>query len=86
MDFTLDERLCAESMRYWRKDLADQPLLYDFIMAVWDKDCVKVEELLHKDSALRQSFLNYMEKAAKTQPNPEVLAVLLSRWLNIRLL
>lgn len=86
MDFTLDEQLIAESISYWRKDLAGQPILYEFIIDVWNEDCLRVGQLLQSDPALKQNFLNYMESVAKIQPNPEVLAVLLSRWINIRLL
>lgn len=83
MDFKLDDRLCDESICCWRKDLADKPILYDFIIAVWNKDSSQVRRLLHKDPLLRQDFLDYMEEAAKAQQNPEVLSVLLSRWINL---
>ena len=82
MQIKINKRLFTESMRYWRNDLSGKPFLFDYIMAVWNKDSRRAYEFINAEPNIKQAVLDYLSQIAGTQPNPEILFILLSRLIN----
>ena len=47
-------------IRFLKSDLADKPLLFDFILALWNEDYRKADAIVRKDASIIESALTYM--------------------------
>ncbi|MDR1753752.1 MAG: hypothetical protein LBR74_02455 [Eubacterium sp.] len=71
-------------IQFLKTDLADAPLLFDFILAIWNEDFSKADVIFAGDESITSQFIRYMHTLVDLNDYTALLSLIFTNYLRFK--
>ena len=71
-------------IRFLKSELADKPLLFDFILALWNEDYSRTDAIVREDACIIESVLTYLHSLVEIRDFNSLLSNIFGCYVRYR--